>query len=355
MDRKLGIESQSTERVPPDARKPPNQLVMGFMWASATMNLSSLVVGFLGNDIGLSLTQSILITIFATLLGSAVTVSSLYSNPLWSGVQTVAGLDANKLPVVKGWCATLGPGTGLRQVAISRYSLGFYPSSIIAALNVVAQIGWASISCITGGLALSAVSDGSLSSAVGVIIVASISLGFSFVGLKGVLVYERYAWILSFVVFMVMYGEAGPQANLNALPTVSGSTQTGVILTFFAIIYGTTASWSSIVSDLYVHYPVNTSKVKIFCYTTIGITIPTCIGMLLGCCISSALSNNREWSDAYSNGIGELVKVTIYPRGFAKFILVLLVLSGSKLLFVHKLQDGFPSPPMPSYQPVCPL
>lgn len=77
IDRKLGIESQSTERVPPDARKPPNQLVMGFMWASATMNLSSLVVGFLGNDIGLSLTQSILITIFATLLGSAVTVSSL--------------------------------------------------------------------------------------------------------------------------------------------------------------------------------------------------------------------------------------------------------------------------------------
>ena len=76
MDRKLGIESQSTERVLPEARKPPNQLVMGFMWASATMNLTYLATGFIGNEIGLSLTQSILITIFATLLGSAVTVGS---------------------------------------------------------------------------------------------------------------------------------------------------------------------------------------------------------------------------------------------------------------------------------------
>ena len=76
MDRKLGIESQSTERVLPEARKPPNQLVMGFMWASAAINLNTLVMGFIGNDIGLSLTQSILITIFATFLGSTVTVGS---------------------------------------------------------------------------------------------------------------------------------------------------------------------------------------------------------------------------------------------------------------------------------------
>ena len=86
MDRKLGIESQSTERVLPEARKPPNQLVMGFMWASATMNLSSLVMGFVGNDIGLSLTQSILITIFATFLGSAVTVGSTIPFSLLFGV-----------------------------------------------------------------------------------------------------------------------------------------------------------------------------------------------------------------------------------------------------------------------------
>jgi purine-cytosine permease-like protein len=143
---------------------------------------------------------------------------------------------------LQAWCATMGPPTGLRQVAISRYSLGFYPSSIIAALNVVEQLGWASVSCITGGLALSAVSDGQLSSAVGVIIVACVSLLISFVGLKGVLTYERYAWMVFFVVFMVIYGEAAPHANLSAPPTVSGMTQSGQVLNLLAVVCGSSAS-----------------------------------------------------------------------------------------------------------------
>lgn len=97
----------------------------------------------------------------------------------------------------------MGPGTGLRQVAIARFSFGYYPSSIIALLNVIEQLGWASVNCITGGLALSAVSDGHVSIAVGVVIIACVSLLFSFVGLRGVLLYEKYAWMLFFVIWRV--------------------------------------------------------------------------------------------------------------------------------------------------------
>lgn len=227
----------------------------------------------------------------------------------------------------------MGPGTGLRQVIISRYSLGFYPSSIIALLNVIEQLGWASVSCITGGLALSAVSDGHVSIALGVVIVACVSLVFSFIGLKGVLLYEKYAWILFFIVFMIIYGEAAPYANIAAPASVPGATLSGNALSLFGIVYGSSASWSSIVSDFYVHYPVNTPKIKVFLYTTLGITIPTCIGMLLGACVSSALTTKPEWAAAYKVGIGEILKTIMFPDGFAKFLLVLLVLSGSKLAF----------------------
>jgi len=41
---------------------------------------------------------------------------------------------------IKGWCATLGPKTGLRQVSISRYSMGWWPVKIIAFLNVIEQV-----------------------------------------------------------------------------------------------------------------------------------------------------------------------------------------------------------------------
>ena len=75
LDRRLGVEAQGPERVLSENRNPPNQLLMALVWASGTMNLSCFATGFLGFDFGLSLKQSILITIFATLLGAMVTVS----------------------------------------------------------------------------------------------------------------------------------------------------------------------------------------------------------------------------------------------------------------------------------------
>lgn len=74
LDRKLGVESHSLDRVLPENRHSPNLLVMAFMWCSATMNISCFSTGFLGNQFGLSLGQTIAITIFATLLGASVTV-----------------------------------------------------------------------------------------------------------------------------------------------------------------------------------------------------------------------------------------------------------------------------------------
>lgn len=39
---------------------------------------------------------------------------------------------------------------------------------------------------------------------------------------------------------------------------------------------------------------------------------------------------NTVWSDSFQNsGLGSLVQTILYPLGFAKFVLVLLVLSGS--------------------------
>ena len=63
--------------------------------------------------------------------------------------------------------------------------------------------------------------------------------------------------------------------------------------------------------------------------TTFGIAIPTSIGMLAGCVASSALNNKPTWLSAYKDdGLGYLIQTMLHPRGFAKFILTLLVLSG---------------------------
>lgn len=83
LDRKLGIESHSLDRVHPENRNSPSPLVMAFMWASATMNISCFSTGFLGKEFGLSLGETIPIVIFATLLGAMVTVRIPFPD-LWA-------------------------------------------------------------------------------------------------------------------------------------------------------------------------------------------------------------------------------------------------------------------------------
>jgi|SRR3569833_295626 len=79
LDRKLGVESHGISRRRPEDKDPSyaswsNQAAMFMLWMSATMNLSCFATGFLGWEFGLDLRQNILIIVFATLLGSAVTV-----------------------------------------------------------------------------------------------------------------------------------------------------------------------------------------------------------------------------------------------------------------------------------------
>ncbi|CAK3933404.1 related to purine-cytosine permease [Lecanosticta acicola] len=304
LDKTLGLESEAIDRKLPQDRQPQPwhaQLNMALLWASGTMNVSCFATGFLGWEFGLSLKQSILCILFASLLGGAVS----------------------------GFCATLGPATGLRQISIGRYSFGWWPNKIIAALNTIQQIGWSAVGCITGGLAMTAVSGGGVPIASGIIIIACCSLVVSCLGLRAILVYEKYAWLIYFVIFMIIFGETGRYADNTTPTSLKGADLSGNVLSLLAVVYGSSASWATVASDYYVHYAVNVNRTKVFLMTTLGIAIPTSIGMLAGAVVSSAMNNREDWKEAYEDqGLGYLIRDMLYPLGFAKFILILLVLSG---------------------------
>lgn len=229
-----------------------------------------------------------------------------------------------------GFCATLGAPTGLRQISISRYSFGWWPNKIVAALNTIQQIGWSAVSCITGGIALNAVADGGVSVALGIVIIAVCSLVISFVGLRAILRYEEYAWLVFLVVFLIIYGEVGGYADNVTPSSLTGADLSAGVLNLLAIVYGSSASWATVASDYYTSYPATVSRKTVFFLTTIGVALPTGFGMAAGCVLSSALNNRADWAQVYedTDSIGFLLQSALYPIGFAKFILVLLVLSG---------------------------
>ncbi|KAL7786835.1 permease for cytosine/purines, uracil, thiamine, allantoin domain-containing protein [Trichoderma afarasin] len=289
MDKALGIESHAIDRKTADQKRPVKwyeELTMAFVWASGTLNISCFSTGFLSWEFGLSLKQSLLIIIFACFTGGAVSA----------------------------YCATFGAAMGLRQISVSRYSFGWYPNKLIALLNGIEQLGWTAVACISGGLALTAVADGHISLVIGVVIIATVSLAISFLGLGYILVYERYAWILNLTIYMIIFSMVGPYADNTTPSSVKGADLSGNMLSLFAIIYGSSSSWCTIVSDFYVHYPADVSRLKVF------VLIYPC-----------ALNTQPSWKAAYTNpheGFGFLIRDILHPRIFAKIVLVLFSCTG---------------------------
>ena len=69
--------------------------------------------------------------------------------------------------------------------------MGYWPAKIACFLNIVLMVGYATIDCIVAGQILSAVSGGSMSIVVGIIIVALVSWVVAVFGIKIFHIYER--------------------------------------------------------------------------------------------------------------------------------------------------------------------
>lgn len=273
-------------------------------------------IGLLGPIFGLSVNTSIILTVFATLTGSTV----------------------------PAFTATLSPMTGLRQVAVSRYSLGLWGSKLAAVLNIVINVGYATIAAILGGQLLRAVSGGSLALVVGIVIIVVMAFVVSFFGYGIIHHYERYAWLFAFVLVCVLYGQAKPFFTPTpGLSLASGIDYSGACLTYFAIIFGVCASWCPIAGDYYVHYPVDTNKWLVFSLTYIGLVLPTIFVGTLGNLFGGIILTHKDLADIHeSNGTGAVILAIMSPPdAWGKFASVFFVLSFCKLsLFDYTIQHA---------------
>jgi len=146
---------------------------------SANLNASTLAVGILGPALfNLDLYESFVTIIIFNLLG----------------IIPVAGI------------ACFGPASGLRTAVFSRYSWGYYGTSIMSVLNIITGLGMAVITSTLGAQILRVVFDDKLPIAIGIIIIAMLAMIISFVGYKWIHAYERYSWIPVFIGFCIVAG-----------------------------------------------------------------------------------------------------------------------------------------------------
>ncbi|EXJ54934.1 uncharacterized protein A1O5_12845 [Cladophialophora psammophila CBS 110553] len=303
LDEKMGVETQGIDRIPEEEKRPPALINTFFMWFSMTCHVGTLPLGVLGPEFGLTLGQSVAAVVVGTILGALCTA----------------------------YTGTLGPKTGLRQIATSRYSFGFWGAKLCSVLNVVVGGGFAVVNVVITGQMLSAVSDYSMTIAVGCVIVAIVSYVVSVFGFAIIHTFEKYSWIVSFILLCVLIGQAAPHVGPNAPGFPASNLEiAGSWLSFMAICFSSSSGWCSIAADYYCHYPASTKSWKIFFLTLAGITIPTVFVTVIGSCIGNAAILNAypPYADAYNgHGLGGLLREIYHPLGWSKFCLVILTFS----------------------------
>ncbi|EMC94005.1 hypothetical protein BAUCODRAFT_217966 [Baudoinia panamericana UAMH 10762] len=299
----IGFEARGLERVSPEERQAPsgtNVLQMLLLWFSANLTVNNLAIGLLGPLVfKLGFSDSAWCAVVGVLCGSASTA----------------------------YMSTWGAVSGNRTMVVLRYFFGYYPAKICTLLNIVLMVGWATIDSITGGQVLSAVSGGSMSIAVGVVIVTVIECAIAVFGMKIFQTYERFAWLPQVIMLFILVGSAGPNFNTSLTSSVTGSALAANRFTFLTTCFYVPNSWAAAGSDYYVYYPENTPRWMIFLLTLGGLSLSFCFMDLLGVGLGSGVTVLSAWSDAYTTSSGALIATGYAPlRDFGRFCAAIIAL-----------------------------
>lgn len=301
LERKMGIETRGIERVPEGSRTDKRLWGNTFIWLAANTVLPTFGLGTLG--------------------------PLLFEMGLGDSMLTIFFFNA-VTACIPAFMAIFGPKLGLRQMTNSRFSWGFYGAKLVALLNCIACVGWSIVNTIAGAQTLETVADYKISAALGVVIIAIVTLIVGLFGYKFVHQYEQYSWIPTAITFFVLLGVSAK--HLANVPMPVGQAEAASVLSFGGAIFGFTVGWSSLSSDYNVYMPADSKPRTIFFWTYIGLIIPTVLVMWLGAAVAAAATVVPEWASAYAeHELGGLVGAVFIPslHGGGKFFMVLLVLS----------------------------
>ena len=214
-----------------------------------------------------------------------------------------------------------------RSQIVARYFMGYTPSKLCCLLNIVIMVGYGMIDCLIGGQILSAVSGGSTSVIVGIVIVALISWTVAVFGMAVFHLYERWAWVPQVIVFFILVGSAGPKFDISTASVGDTTTINANRLTFFSLCLSSPVAWGASSSDFYVYYPENTPKWKSFVMTLTGLTLSFSFVFLLGVGLATGIAGDEAWSTAYDISSGALILAGYDGLGgFGKFCGVIAAL-----------------------------
>jgi len=254
----VAVEPGGVEAIPEGERHGrPIQLL--WTWASPNFEFATIAVGILSVlAFGLTFWQAVAAIVLGTLLGS----------------------------VSLGVLSTWGPRDGLAQMVLSRTAFGYRGNILPAGLNALtAGIGWFAVNSISGALALSALTT--LPSFVCLLIVVAAQLVVAFFGHNLVHAFERYAFPVLAVIFVVASVIVLSHANPSA-PAMDGPPPVGGFLITVGAAFGYAAGWNPYSSDYTRYLPRSTRRLPVALFAGIGCFVSCCLLEIAGAAVVTA-------------------------------------------------------------------
>jgi NCS1 nucleoside transporter family len=282
-DKVVAVEPGGVEFIPLDERHgSPVQLL--WTWTSPNLEFATVAVGILGPlYFGLSFWQTFLAIVLGTGLGA----------------------------VTQGVLSTWGPGHGLPQMVISRSGFGFLGNILPAGLNaVVAGIGWFAVNSVSGALALHALLDG-LPKPLCLVIVVAAQMLIAFFGHNLVHAFERYAFPVLAVVFViasiVVFSKSHPGAH-------GGGGGIGGFLIMAGATFGYAAGWNPYAADYTRYLDPETRKLPVAIFAGLGVFLSCALLETVGAAVVTAGGKDvvpAAFTDLLPTWLGKLALLCI--------------------------------------------
>jgi NCS1 nucleoside transporter family len=188
--------------------------------------------------------------------------------------------------ITQGILSAKGPQYGVPQMVLSRLGFGYWGNVLPAGINaVVAGIGWFAVNSVSGALALNALTH--MPQVLCLLIVVVVQIVVAFLGYNLIHVFERYAFPVLAVIFLIASGVVLSKAH----PGAAHHTIPGAFLITLGATFGYAVGWNPYASDYTRYFKPDTSKLAIALWAGLGLFLSCTLLEVVGAAAGTAVTD----------------------------------------------------------------
>ena len=222
---------------------------------------------------------------FATIFVGVLAVAA-FGLGFWEAVLAIV-LGSGLGGLTQGLLSRRGPTFGVPQMVLSRLGFGYWGNILPAGLNsLTAGIGWFAVNSVSGALALNTLTH--MPQVLCLLIIVALQIVVAFLGYNLIHVFERYAFPVLAIIFLIASGVVLSKAHPNA----PHQTIPGAFLITFGATFGYAVGWNPYASDYTRYFKPDTNKLAIALWSGLGLFLSCALLETVGAAAGTAVKDS---------------------------------------------------------------